>query len=84
MTVRRWRFRCPECEFDDEEAGRLATDAEVYCGLCAGDCGRDVQLVRWLAEGVEPCVPGMSGSQLGHSSGGPDEKPRKISNMGAG
>jgi hypothetical protein len=49
--ARRWRFECPECQFDHEEAGRLATDAEVYCGMCAEDCGRDVRLRRWLASG---------------------------------
>jgi len=47
---RRWRFECPECGFDDEEAGRLATDRVIWCGMCAGDTGRDVKLRKWLAE----------------------------------
>jgi hypothetical protein len=48
--IRRWHFRCPECEFDDAEAKALATDDEVYCGMCAADCGRDVRLKRWLED----------------------------------
>jgi hypothetical protein len=49
MSERRWRFECRECQFDHEEAGALATDAEIYCPICAEDTGRDVLLRRWLA-----------------------------------
>ena len=44
-----YHFRCPECEYSDEEAGSLATESQRYCGLCAGDTGRDVRLIRWIA-----------------------------------
>jgi hypothetical protein len=45
-SVTYYEFSCPECGFDHEEAGRLATEREIYCGVCAGDCGRDVLLSR--------------------------------------
>lgn len=47
-TERRWHFRCAVCEFDHEEAGRLATDTEIHCPLCAEDNHRLVALRRWL------------------------------------
>jgi hypothetical protein len=50
MPERRWCFECPVCEYDHKEAGALATDQQIYCALCAGDCGRDVLLRRWLPE----------------------------------
>jgi len=47
MSEQGWHFECPVCGFDDAEHGRLATDAQIYCGECAGDNGRDVLLKRW-------------------------------------
>jgi hypothetical protein len=44
-----YHFQCPECGFDDKEAGQFATEKQIYCGLCAGDNGRDVLLHRWPA-----------------------------------
>lgn len=44
------RYECPECE----DAGTLPLDSPVrFCGLCAEDCGRDVQIVK----GEIACVP---------------------------
>lgn len=51
-----YHFECPVCEFDDKEAGALATERRIYCGMCAGDNGRDVLLVRW-PEGTERPKP---------------------------
>lgn len=48
MAERRWHFECPDCQFDDKEAGELATDSEVYCPLCAADSGHTVTLRKWL------------------------------------
>lgn len=45
---KRWHFSCPECWYDDSEAGGLATDEQIYCGICADDTGRAVLLRRWL------------------------------------
>lgn len=45
-----WCFECPECQFDNVEAGKLATDEQVYCPVCAGDSGRDVRLRRWAPD----------------------------------
>lgn len=39
-------FECPECGLDHHEADRLAEEEEIYCSLCAEDCGRDVKLKR--------------------------------------
>lgn len=47
MSTNRYHFECPVCEFDDGELGRLATEHEIYCGMCAADNGRVVRLVRW-------------------------------------
>jgi hypothetical protein len=47
-SERRWCFECPVCEYDHKEAGKLATDQQIYCVLCAGDNGRDVLLRKWL------------------------------------
>src|SRR5262245_8229187 len=38
-------FECTECGFDSDEAKRLATIHSAICPLCAGDTGRDVDLV---------------------------------------
>lgn len=48
-----WHFKCPECDYDDKEAGRLATDDEIYCALCFSDCLHKVLLKRWPATGEE-------------------------------
>ncbi|MGR3279604.1 hypothetical protein ACSYAD_31555 [Acaryochloris marina NIES-2412] len=60
-SIRRWKWECPECGDDDEDGKYLATDRERYCGVCAGDCGRDVRLKKWLAEpptdSTEPNAP---------------------------
>lgn len=48
MTEGIYEFECPECGFDHKEAGQLAGENHRYCGVCAGDCGRDVSLKRWL------------------------------------
>ncbi len=48
--IRRWHFECPECEYDDREAGQLATNNEIYCPLCASDSGHIVTLKRWLQD----------------------------------
>jgi hypothetical protein len=45
-----YRFECPECGFSDKEAGSLAEEAQVHCGMCAGDTGKDVRLRRWKAD----------------------------------
>ena len=42
-----YEWECPECGCSSRETGRLATEQQVYCGLCAGDTGRDVRLNRW-------------------------------------
>lgn len=52
--TRRWHFECPECEFDDKEAGQLADDDTIYCSMCAEDTGHIVLLRRWLADQPEP------------------------------
>lgn len=49
-----FHFVCPVCDFDDEEAKRLSTFDQIYCGLCAEDNGHDVQVRRW------PAVDGMT------------------------
>ena len=46
-SERRWHFECPVCQFDDKEAGRLATDTERFCTLCSEDSHRLVALRRW-------------------------------------
>lgn len=43
-----YEFECPECGFDNKEAKKLATEQQKYCGMCAGDSGRDVLMRRWL------------------------------------
>lgn len=49
-----WKFRCPECEFTDEEIGALATDDEVYCEVCMTESHRYVRLRRWFEAAEEP------------------------------
>ena len=46
----RWHFACRSCGYDDKEAGRLATDEERTCPLCASDSGHVVSLEKWLAQ----------------------------------
>lgn len=46
----KYHFRCPVCEDNDEEAGYLADEQQIYCGTCAGDTGKDVRLERWPAQ----------------------------------
>ena len=48
MSIK-YHFECPVCEYDDKEAGRLADETQIYCGMCAGDSGKDVLLKRWPA-----------------------------------
>ncbi len=48
--VESYHFECPVCGFDDDEAGALAPEHAIYCGMCAGDNGRDVRLRRWKAK----------------------------------
>lgn len=45
-----YHFLCPVCEYGDAEAGKLATESQIYCGLCATDNGVDVLLKRWPAK----------------------------------
>jgi hypothetical protein len=45
----RYHFECPECEFDDTEAGALATETQIFCTLCFEDSGHIVRLRRWPA-----------------------------------
>ena len=40
------RWECPECGSDDENGKYLARTDQVYCGVCAGDTGRDVRLKK--------------------------------------
>lgn len=35
----RYYYECPECGDTDTGDGRT-----LYCGICAGDCGRDVRM----------------------------------------
>lgn len=49
-TAERYRWECPECKYDWNESNSLATEREVYCGLCAEDCGRNVVIRKWLPE----------------------------------
>ena len=49
LVEARYHFECRECGYDDKEAGKLATEKQIYCGLCASDNGRDVLLHRWPA-----------------------------------
>lgn len=42
-----FHFMCPECGFDDKESGALASEKQIYCGLCAGDGGDNVRLSMW-------------------------------------
>ena len=51
MKPLRWRFECPDCGYDDEEAGRLLSDDEVCCPLCFEDCLRAVRVIRWARRG---------------------------------
>lgn len=37
-------WECPECEYDDREAGYLLPDGDHWCPLCASDSGHDVRL----------------------------------------
>jgi hypothetical protein len=37
-------FECRECQYDSDEAKRLATEPKGLCPICAGDTGRDVEL----------------------------------------
>jgi hypothetical protein len=53
VTERLFHFECPVCGFDDNEAGSLASESQIYCGLCAEDNGKDVLLKRRLAETAE-------------------------------
>lgn len=52
-------FECPECGFDNNEAGVGAGPGVRYCGMCAGDNGRDVSVrrggpgVQWVIAGGE-------------------------------
>ena len=46
----KWCFECPDCEFSNEELGRLATDDEIHCLLCLRDSGHFVKLKKWLRE----------------------------------
>ena len=49
MSERLYHFECPECGYDDAEAGVLATEKQCYCGLCAGDTGKEVLIRKRLA-----------------------------------
>ncbi len=41
-----WFFECQECGYDSDEAKRLSPSCGgAICPLCAGDTGRDVDLV---------------------------------------
>lgn len=44
----RYEFKCPVCNFDHKELGRLLYEHEIYCGICAEDNGRDVTVSRKL------------------------------------
>jgi hypothetical protein len=48
-AMTRYHFECPECEFDDTEAGALATETQIFCTLCFEDTGHIVRLRRWPA-----------------------------------
>jgi hypothetical protein len=48
MFTNRWCFECPDCEFSNEELGRLASDDENHCLLCMRDRGQLVKLKKWL------------------------------------
>lgn len=41
-----YTWRCPECDYDWREGKQLARESQVYCGMCAGDTGGDVRLIR--------------------------------------
>ena len=45
-----FHFECPECEYDDKEAGALAERSPLCCPLCLEDTGRFVPLRMWPAE----------------------------------
>lgn len=51
------RFECPECGLDDAELGRGIGPEVDYCGMCAGDNGRDVRL-KHKAKGVSWVIAG--------------------------
>uniref|UniRef100_A0A6H2A1F3 Uncharacterized protein n=1 Tax=viral metagenome TaxID=1070528 RepID=A0A6H2A1F3_9ZZZZ len=37
------KYKCPECE----DEGELPDDTKVvYCGICAGDNGKDVPIIK--------------------------------------
>lgn len=52
-TQRRWHFECPDCQYDDKEAGFLRTDDEIYCPMCWADSLHLVVLRRWKGNGDE-------------------------------
>lgn len=67
VDLSRWLgdlWECPTCGFDWQEAGaRLASPKIRYCGMCAGDNGRDVE-IRRLGRGISWVIIG------GESGGG--------------
>lgn len=38
-------FECSECGYDSDECKKLARNNNGICPLCAGDTGRDVDLI---------------------------------------
>lgn len=47
MTDATVRYRCPECQHEDDWP---AHKKAPYCGICAGDCGTDVLMSRVLPD----------------------------------
>lgn len=48
-----FRFECPVCEYDSDEAGsppRLVPEGKYFCPVCAEDNGRDVVMRLFRAE----------------------------------
>lgn len=52
-----FHFECPECEFDDKEAGWLAERSPLFCPLCLIDTGHFVPLRMWPADDAARDLP---------------------------
>ena len=50
-----WHFECQDCEFDNNEFGRLLVDDEIHCPLCLLDNGHHVVLRKWKEDSNSTC-----------------------------
>lgn len=50
----KYHFECPQCGYDNKEAGRLFAENEKDCPLCFSDGFHLVRLKRWLVIEADP------------------------------